>query len=150
MQQTLNLNPMKKIIFTLALFGLAQLSVFAQAETTGIRFFEGTYEEALAKAGEENKLIFMDAYTTWCGPCKWMSRNTFTDESVAVFFNENFINVKMDMERGEGPELARKFRIRGYPTLLFLDAEGSIAHQKLGALPANQFLDLGKEAQTKL
>jgi thiol:disulfide interchange protein len=141
---------MKRIIFTLVLFGLTHLSVFAQAEQTGIQFFEGTYEEALNKAAEENKLIFMDAYTTWCGPCKWMSRNTFTDASVADFFNENFINVKMDMERGEGPGLARKFRIRGYPTLLFLDAQGNIAHQKLGALPADQFLDLGKAAQTKL
>lgn len=136
---------MKKLIFTLALLGLLSLSSYAQG--TGIQFFEGTYEEALTKAAEEDKLIFMDAYTTWCGPCKWMARNTFTDESVADYFNENFINVKMDMERGEGPGLARKFRIRGYPTLLFLDAEGEIAHQKLGALAADQFLVLGKNVQ---
>lgn len=137
---------MKQFIFTLALVGLAGLSVHAQ---TGIQFFEGTYEEALTKATEEDKLIFMDAYTTWCGPCKWMSRNTFTDAEVASYFNEHFINVKMDMERGEGPGLARKFRIRGYPTLLFLHADGSIAHQKLGALAAEPFLALGKTAKTR-
>jgi len=139
---------MKQLLLLFAL-GLSSLTAMAQDSATGIQFFEGPFEEALAKAAAEDKLIFMDAYTTWCGPCKWMSKNTFTDGAVADYFNENFINIKMDMERGEGPQLARKFRIRGYPTLLFLDAEGAIAHQKLGALAAEPFLELGKTALAK-
>ena len=110
----------------------------------GSCFFQGTFAEAQEKAKAEDKLIFMDAYTDWCGPCKWMSKNTFTDESVASFFNENFINVKMNMEKGEGPGLARKYRVRGYPSLLFLNADGSVAHTKLGAQDASSFLALGK------
>lgn len=140
---------MKNVISILALLCLTTLSAVAQDSTTGIHFFKGSFDEALAKAAEEDKLIFMDAYTTWCGPCRWMSANTFTDKSVADFFNEHFINVKMDMEKGEGPGLARKYRVRGYPTLLFIDGDGNIAHQKLGAIPAEAFLALGKEANAK-
>lgn len=140
---------MKHLLITFSLLGIVSISAQAQSNTGGIQFFQGSYEEALKKAAEEEKLIFMDAYTTWCGPCKWMSKNTFTDEKVASFYNEHFINLKMDMERGEGPALARKFRIRGYPTLLFLDATGAITQQKLGALAANQFLDLGKTVQAQ-
>lgn len=140
---------MKKItsIFTFLLFSAFYLQA---QESTNIDFFEGTFEEALATANEENKLIFMDAYTTWCGPCRWMSNNTFTDAAVAEFYNRNFINVKMDMERGEGPRLARKYQVMAYPTLLFIGPDGSVAHKKLGALPAKAFLELGEKAQKKL
>lgn len=140
---------MKNVLSILALLCLTTFSAVAQDGTSGIQFFQGSFDEALTKAAEEDKLIFMDAYTTWCGPCKWMSRNTFTDTDVASYFNDNFINVKMDMEKGEGPGLARKYRVRGYPTLLFLDSDGNIAHQKLGALPSSTFLELGKEASKK-
>ena len=134
-----------KTLFSILAFSLITLASFAQNESTNIEFFKGTFEEALAKAQAEDKLVFMDAYTVWCGPCKWMSKNTFTDPKVAEYFNENFVNVKMDMEKGEGPGLARKYRVRGYPTLLFLNGDGSIAKTQLGALPAEPFLALGKE-----
>jgi uncharacterized protein YyaL (SSP411 family) len=140
---------MKKIWSISAFLLLFGLSMQAQ-QANKIQFFEGSFSEALTKASEENKLIFMDAYTTWCGPCRWMSANTFTDGAVAEFYNKNFINVKMDMEKGEGPELARKYRVMAYPTLLFINPEGQIAHKKLGALPADTFLELGQKAQTKL
>lgn len=116
---------------------------------SNIIFFDGTLAEAQEKAAAEDKLIFMDAYTTWCGPCKWMTRNTFTDQAVADFYNENFINLKMDMEKGEGPKLARKYRVRGYPSLFFLHADGSVAHTKLGAQDPRSFLALGKEVLSK-
>ena len=140
---------MKKIWNTVILLLIGVASLNAQ-EGTQIQFFEGTFEEALATASKENKLIFMDAYTTWCGPCKWMASNTFTNASVAEFYNKNFINVKMDMERGEGPGLARKYRVMAYPTLLFINPEGEIAHKKMGALPAEAFLDLGQQVQKKM
>ncbi|GAB5553526.1 MAG: hypothetical protein Sapg2KO_31170 [Saprospiraceae bacterium] len=139
---------MKKIWSIAAFLLLFAFNVSAQ-QGQNIQFFEGTFEEALATATKENKLIFMDAYTTWCGPCRWMSSNTFTDAAVAEFYNDNFINVKMDMERGEGPALARKYRVMAYPTLLFINPEGEIAHKKMGALPADAFLDLGQFAQKK-
>jgi len=121
------------------------LQVNAQKEqATGIQFFKGTFAEAQALAKEEGKLIFMDAYATWCGPCKWMAANTFTDAEVAAFFNENFINLKMDMEKGEGPTLARKYKVRAYPTLYFFNADGTVAKQALGAKRPDGLLELGK------
>lgn len=112
----------------------------------GIKFIHDKFGEALANAKKENKPIFMDAYTTWCGPCKMMSKSTFTDGEVTALFNQKFINLKMDMERGEGPELLQRYGIVAYPTLLFLNGDGEVIHKALGFHDAAQFLTLGKTA----
>ena len=79
----------------------------AQVEE-GIKFFEGTWEEALTLAKKEHKIIFVDAYTTWCGPCKQMAKDVFTQKEVGDFYNKSFINVKLDMEKGEGIGFSQK------------------------------------------
>ena len=84
---------MKKIVSTLAVSLLLLSAVIGQ----GIEFFHGSWEEALAEAKKQEKPIFVDAFTTWCGPCKMMSRSVFTEEEVGTFFNENFISLKIDM-----------------------------------------------------
>ncbi|MFN4256425.1 MAG: thioredoxin family protein, partial [Saprospiraceae bacterium] len=89
---------MKRLLFPTLLFCLPTL-LAAQ----GMNFEHGTWAEVLAKAKAENKPIFMDAYTVWCGPCKMMSNQTFPDAKVAELFNARFVNVKVDMEKGEGP-----------------------------------------------
>ena len=107
------------LLIALALF--TSLNAGAQ----GINFEHGTWDEILAKAGKEGKIVFMDAYTTWCGPCKMMSKSTFTDARVAEFYNKNFICAKIDMEKGEGPALSERYGVQAYPTLLFVNASGS-------------------------
>ncbi|HHG84150.1 MAG TPA: DUF255 domain-containing protein, partial [Bacteroidetes bacterium] len=67
------------------------LGLGSSMKAQGIKFFHGTFAQAKAKAKKENKLIFMDAYTSWCGPCKWMAANTFTDASVGAYFNQHFV-----------------------------------------------------------
>lgn len=121
----------------------------SKAEAAGIDFFHGTFAQAQAKAAKENKLIFIDAYTVWCGPCKWMAANTFTDPTVGEFFNKYFVNLKVDMERGEGRDLARRYRVMAYPTLLFVDSNGAVKHRAMGAKRSGDFIALGKEATTK-
>jgi thiol-disulfide isomerase/thioredoxin len=123
-------------------FVLSLGSTFAQ----GINFETSDFQTVLDKAKAENKLIFMDAYTTWCGPCKWMSKNVFTDENVGTYFNERFINAKIDMEKGEGIDLAKKYEVSAYPTLLFIDGSGELVHMSIGSRPADDFLDLGHAA----
>ena len=95
---------MRQIII---LFAFAILIGTSSSAQEGIVFSDGTWFQLLEKAKKEDKVIFMDAYTTWCGPCKKMARETFTQKSVGEFYNTNFINVKMDMEKGEGIQLAR-------------------------------------------
>jgi thiol-disulfide isomerase/thioredoxin len=134
-------------LFTFLLILNAPFWAFAQ--DSGISFLHnGEWETAVAKAKSENKLIFMDAYTTWCGPCKMMSKQVFPNEQVAGFYNTNFVNVKMDMEKGEGLDLAQKFAVMAYPTLLFIDpVDQSVAHRTAGFLPVDAFVQLGKDAQ---
>lgn len=113
---------------------------------SGIEFFKGTWEEVKAEAKAQNKLIFVDAYAVWCGPCKWMDKNVFTLPSVGEYFNEHFINYKFDMEKGEGRSWAVKYRITAYPTFIFTNEEGQEVHRSLGAKQSQQFINLGISA----
>lgn len=110
-----------------------------------IKFEDSDFATILAKAKAEKKLIFLDAYAAWCGPCKLMEKNVFTDKTVADYYNKNFINAHFDMEKGEGSGLAAKYGIRSYPTLMFLNGEGEIVGKELGYLKTEDFLALGKK-----
>lgn len=116
----------------------------------GILFFEGTWNEAIIKAKKEKKLIFLDTYTTWCGPCKRMEKSTFTDKDLGAYFNKHFINVKLDIENNsDGNRLANKFNITAIPTLFFLDHNEEIVTETAGFLDAETLLSIGKDAQKK-
>lgn len=132
--------------FILALFLLFSASLFAQEAEGGLKFFHGTIEEAQKEADKTSKLLFVDAYTTWCGPCKRMSAETFMDKKVADFFNSHFVNYKLDMEKGEGPDFAGKYSVNAYPTMLFLNPKGEEVHRILGFRPAEAFLQEGLKA----
>ncbi len=118
-------------------------------EVPGIKFFHGTFNEAKAKAKKENKLIFMDCYTTWCGPCKKMAKNIFVKKEVGDYYNKNFICLKMDMEQGEGLTVATNYSIEAYPTYLFINSKGVVKHRELGYIESERFIQVGKTALTK-
>jgi thioredoxin-related protein len=122
--------------------------VNANAQTQSINFETGDLNSVFAKAKQENKLIFIDAYTSWCGPCKAMAKNVFTKDSVADYFNANFVNYKMDMEKGEGPDFAKKYEVSCFPSLLILDANGSLVHRAAGYFESAQFIAFGSAGQT--
>lgn len=130
-------------LFILFLF----IGISGQAQ--GIDFFHGDWEEALAKAKKEDKLIFVDAYTTWCGPCKRMSKNVFTVPAVGDFYNKNFVNMKIDMEKPAGQAFQRKYPVSAFPTLYFIDGDGEVAHVTKGGKQPDQFIELGKSAIKK-
>lgn len=120
---------------------------FSQNNTLdSIRFDHNTWADLLAKAKKENKIIFVDCFTTWCGPCKWMAKNVFTQDAVADFYNANFINAKIDMEKGEGIEIAKKYNIRNYPIMIFVNGDGEQVHRTCGSSPADKFIEAGKTA----
>lgn len=112
----------------------------------GISFEHGTFKEALAKAKAENKLLFMDCYTTWCGPCKVMSRDVFPQKGVGDYINAGFISIKVDMEKGEGIDLATNYNVKAYPTLLFINSDGKVVHSLIGSANAEDFIKQAKIA----
>lgn len=115
----------------------------------GIDFFHGSFAEAQDKADETGKLIFMDGFATWCGPCKYMSANTFTDSQVGDLYNTFFVNMKVDMEKGEGPRLARMYRVRAYPTLFIMDSGGQVLEKMEGAMGPEQMFNWAIAAISK-
>ena len=133
---------MKNLILLFAFAFFMGNNSFAQ----GIQFDKGEWQEILNKAKEEDKLIFVDAYAAWCGPCKKMARDVFTKPAVGEFFNAKFVNAKIDMEKGVGPSLAQEWKVRAYPTLLFVDGSGDVVHQAVGYHTTDLLIELGEAA----
>jgi thiol:disulfide interchange protein len=136
---------MKKLLtsFLFFLLILSFSNTYAQEVSTeasqGIRFFEGTWDELLAGAKAKNKPFFVDVYTTWCAPCKMMSKLTFTDANVAKLSNDYFLAYKIDAEKGEGIKVASKYKVKGFPTVLFFNAEGKLIGREEGYLDVEHF-----------
>lgn len=137
----------KKLIAHFAIVAALFLAVSGQAQ--GIEFFHGTWAEAQAKAQAEGKLIFVDAFAEWCGPCKRMAAQVFPDPKAGEYFNANFVCLKIDMEKEANADFATKFPVSAYPTLMFIDEKGTIAAKQVGALDVKGLLDLGKKAYAK-
>jgi thioredoxin-related protein len=112
----------------------------------GIQFEQSSLAEALKIAGAESKFVFIDISTSQCGSCTLMSSKVYPNDRVGHFFNTNFVNLKVDVEKEEGPGLARKYQIASYPTLLFLDTDGRTVHRATGFYRINELLDLAKTA----
>lgn len=137
-------NTYIKTLFVFLILVAVQTS-YAQ----GIQFFEGTWAEALSEAKRQDKLIFIDAYATWCGPCKRMAKEVFPQQEVGQFFNRYFINLKLDMERGEGLIFREQYPVAAFPTLYFINGNGEVVHRVVGAQSADALLRLGQFALRK-
>ena len=135
---------MKKIFLSLSL--IITVSLFAQNRQ--ITFEAGNLASVFEKAKKENKLIFVDAFTVWCGPCKYMAKHVFTNDTVVDYYNANFVNLKLDMEKGEGLDFAKKYDVICYPNMMFLDANGNVIHRVAGSMPSAQFVDFAKATKT--
>ncbi len=130
------------IIFYLVL----SLSSYSQ----GIEFENGTWAEVLAIAKQTNKPIFVDIYTTWCGPCKKMSNEVFPLAEVGKVYNTNFICYKIDAEKGEGVKIAKQYEVNSYPTYLFVKADGTLIMKGIGSMPTEKFIELSQTVKDEL
>lgn len=131
---------MKKLAIISSLF----IGILAFAQ--GIKFEDSNFAAILAKAKKENKLVFIDAYASWCGPCKLMVKNIFPLKTVGDYYNGHFINAKIDMEKGEGIGLAKKYNVKAFPTYLFINGDGEEVHRTLGYVEENDFIQFAKDA----
>ena len=122
---------------TTVLFILAALLALPGLAQTNFRSI--TYDEAIAAAKAENKLVFMDFYTDWCGPCKRMAREVFPQKKVGDYMNEKFVCIKLNAEK-EGKELADLYKIEAYPTFIAIDADKNIVLTKVGGGDADDFI----------
>jgi thiol:disulfide interchange protein len=134
----------KTFLFSLLVFGLS-----GGTSAQGIKFAGGTLTEMQARGKAEHKLLFVDIYAVWCGPCKAMAKNVFTQASVADHFNAKYVNVQVDAEKGEGVDLAKKYAVGSFPTYLFIDGDGKLVYRIEGALTAEAFLAEAKKADEK-
>lgn len=137
-----------KFSFLFPCFLILALSTCVRAQ--GIEFFHGSWEEALAKAEAEDKLIFVDAYASWCGPCKVMARNVFPVAEVGEYFNGNFINMKFDMEKAESTDFRKTHRVSAYPTLLFINGKNEVVHKSVGGKQVKTLIGAGNAALAKM
>jgi len=113
----------------------------------GIKFTEAAWREVLKQAKAQKKIIFLDAYASWCGPCKMLQKNVFTQKAVGDYYNGRFINVKMDMEKGEGPALAQVYPLEAYPTLMFIDGNGRVLQKVLGYQSPEDLIAIGRSVK---
>lgn len=136
---------MKKIVVGLV-FLLQGLYSYAQ----GIVFETGTWTEVVEKAQKLNRPIFVDVYTSWCGPCRVMAATTFTQKEAGDVYNNSFVNVKIDAEKGEGIGLAKKYKVQSYPTYLFIDPmDETLVGVGKSSMPTTVFADLGRDMHAK-
>ena len=130
---------MTKSIFTIFLLAIT-FSIYGQ----GIEFVDVTWQEALDKAKEERKLLFVDSYAQWCGPCKRMAKQEFVKSEVGDVFNSNFVNLKLDMETPNGRTFDSSYPVSAYPTMFFLNGDGEVVKKIKGGKKAEQLIQMAK------
>lgn len=122
------------------------LCLISNVKAQGINFVNNL-NEAIQLAQKENKMIFVDFYTSWCVPCKVMAADIFPQKIVGDFYNTNFINVKVQCDdKGEGEQIGKRYKISAYPTLAYLDKNGDLIHSIAGGMDAKGFIELAKTA----
>ena len=119
-----------KTILVIVLIFMGGIQSFGQ----GIEFFKGDYNAALEKAKQEGKMLFVDFYADWCGPCKRLAKDVFTLEAVGKYFNEQFVSIQIDAENPANRQVVKQNKVRSYPTLAFFDADGKLLSRLEGAL----------------
>lgn len=131
---------MKKIVLSFVWVLICTVVGFAQ----GIKFETGSWNEMLAKAKAENKLIFVDVYTQWCGPCKNVAKNVFPQQKLGDVYNAQFINFQIDAESPEGKEFVKQYPVPGYPTFFYINGEGVVINKAVGGMDVDGFLQEAK------
>lgn len=143
---------MKHFIFTLVISLIACLNLNAEnvvltegdvndPDYQGVNFYTDlTFDEVKALAKKDGKKIFIDCYTSWCGPCKQMLANEFPKKEMGDYLNSNFVCTKYDIEKGEGITIGEIYDVNVFPTYLILDSNGNPEMRFIGYNPSDKFI----------
>lgn len=126
------------MIWTTGVFLVLSLAAAFAGE---VDWAQPPYEEILKRATQEDRPVFIDFYTTWCGPCKRLDQVTYQDEKVIRYLN-SIVAVKYDAEKDEGETLAKKFKVKAYPTLVLVGSNGDEIDRHVGYLDPEKFLEV--------
>jgi thioredoxin-related protein len=157
------MNYLFQVFLFIPLITTAQYNVNGNGQTgvigKGIHFTQGlSWQEILQRAKAEKKMIFIDCFTTWCGPCKLMEKTVYPQEKVGAFFNKNFLCVKVQMDKtskdddfvrswyNDALRIEKTYSIDAFPTFLFLSHEGVPIHRASGGFSVDKFLLIAADA----
>lgn len=127
-------------IISVALLGTSFTEPPIEDSLTGINFKDITFKKALTEAKQQNKLVFLNAYAVWCLPCRKLKATTFQSPKVADLVNKRCISIDVDVEKGEGIDIAKKYEIKAHPLVLVITPDGKVVKRVLGLLEADDFL----------
>lgn len=146
------------LYFSMTTAGRGADGIDADSTAPGIRFQDGlTWKHVLRQAKRENKYIFVDCYTTWCGPCKKMEMEVYSLQKVGEVVNKQFIPLKMQMDTTEKDNddvknhysdahyFGMHFKLMGYPALLFFNSDGKLLSRSLGTISPDDFIRLAAD-----
>lgn len=122
------------------LFLLLVLSLAVTVAEAQVRWIEGSTDQVRELAVKANKLVFIDLYADWCGPCRMMEERVFKREEVGVYFDRHFVATKYNVDRPTGRALMQRYGRGSIPFYLILNTEGELLGTILGAYPAEEFL----------
>jgi thioredoxin-related protein len=140
---------MKKLSFVLGMAVSAWALGAPGVSGEGVDFFSGSFDQALQRARTEGKWVFLDCVTDWCAPCKSMERRVFPIKEVGEYFNQKFVSLRVDIEKGEGIVLAQRFHVQPVPAFVFVNPEGEVEHKFTGGETAEVFLAKSRDAFSK-
>ncbi|MCO6497317.1 MAG: thioredoxin family protein [Chitinophagaceae bacterium] len=127
-------------IMSVALLGTSFTEPPIEDSTTGIKFQNISLQKALLEAKQQHKMVFLNAYAVWCIPCKQLKATTFQASPVANLVNQKCISLDVDVEKGEGITIAKKYKITAHPLVLIINPDGKVVKRVLGYMDANDFL----------
>lgn len=131
---------MKKICYSIVFLMLGILGSLSAQMT----MFDGSFKDALKKAQQEKKDLFVDFYADWCGPCKMMASEVFTQAEVGDYFNTHFVCVQINVEAIENKEISKLYNVTALPTMLFINRSGKEVRRVQGAVPPETLIHEAK------
>lgn len=120
----------------IALIVLASYKNEKKVELSEVRFYDGSYDELLRESRKQKKPIILEFWATWCIPCRKMENETFANPDFAAYINKNFLVYKVNIDTFDGMDIADKYNIDAYPTLVQLDTKNKYVNRYKGVFPA--------------